>query len=117
MVISGSYYRTGDTLFVQAAVTDARTGHIVRVVGPVLASVRTPVAALDELRSRVMTALAVAVDVHAPQDLGGGELPPFDAYRDYVDGWDAYWHGDGLRARALFLREHVEAGEQRPVHR
>ena len=104
MVISGSYYRTGDTLFVQAALTDARSGRIVRVVGPILSSIRAPVAALDELRSRVMTALAAAVDVHALQDLGGGEPPPFDAYRDYVEGWDAFWHGDGPRAKALFLR-------------
>jgi TolB-like protein len=104
MVISGSYYRTGDTLFVQAALTDARTGRIVRVVGPILSSIRAPVAALDELRSRVMTALAATVDVHALQDFGGDELPPFDAYRDYVDGWDAFWHGDNPRAKALFLR-------------
>ena len=104
MVVSGSYYRTGDTLFVQAALTDAHTGRIVRVVGPILSSIRAPVAALDELRSRVMTALAATVDVHALQDLGRGEPPPFDAYRDYVDGWDAYWHGDGPRAKTLFLR-------------
>ena len=76
MVISGSYYRTGDTLFVQAAVTDARTGRIVRVVGPILSSVRTPVAALDELRSRVMTALAATVDVHAPAGPQRRRAPP-----------------------------------------
>ena len=104
IVISGSYYRTGDTLFVQATITDAGTGRIVRVVGPILSSVRTPIAALDELRSRVMSALAATVDVRAAQDLGGGEVPPFDAYRDYVDGWDVYWHGDGGRAKGLFLR-------------
>jgi DNA-binding SARP family transcriptional activator/TolB-like protein len=103
LAISGSYYRTGDTLFVQAAVLDVPTGRVLRVVGPVLSSVHTPVAALDELRSRVMTALASAVDLHPPPDLGG-ELPPFDAYRDYVDGWDAFWHGDGQRAKLLFLR-------------
>ena len=120
MVISGSYYRTGDTLFVQAAVTDAHTGRIVRVVGPILSSVRAPVAALDELRSRVMTALAAAVDVHALQDLGRGEPPPFDAYRDYVDGWDAYWHGDGPRAKALFLRaarRDTGVHQRRPLRR
>jgi DNA-binding SARP family transcriptional activator/TolB-like protein/tetratricopeptide (TPR) repeat protein len=105
MVVSGSYYRTGDTLLVQAAVMDVRTERIVRVVGPILSSIRTPVAALDALRSRVMTALASAVDVRATQDLDRtDEVPPFDAYQAYVEGWDAFWHGDGRRAEGLFLQ-------------
>jgi DNA-binding SARP family transcriptional activator/TolB-like protein/tetratricopeptide (TPR) repeat protein len=105
LVVSGSYYRTGDTLFFEAAVTDARTGRIARVVGPILSSARTPVAGLDELRSRVMTALASAVDPRTSQTLDpGGEVPPFDAYQAYVEGLDAYWHGDGRRAQALFLQ-------------
>ena len=105
LVIDGDYYRTGDTLFVQASVIDVRTARIIRVVGPLITSVRTPVAALDELRSRVMTALASAVDVRGTQDLGRtDELPPFAAYQAYVEGWDAFWHGDGRGAEALFLR-------------
>ncbi|HEY7635337.1 MAG TPA: BTAD domain-containing putative transcriptional regulator [Gemmatimonadales bacterium] len=105
LVISGSYYRTGDTLFLQAAVTDARTGRITRVVGPVLSSMRAPVAGLDELRSRVMTALATVVDLHAANALATSEdIPPFEAYRAYIDGWDAFQHGDGRRAETLFLQ-------------
>ena len=99
LVVSGSYYRTGDTLFFQAAVLDAQNERILRAVGPILSRARMPVAGLDELRSRVMSALASVVDVHATQGLGRGEPPPFDAYRDYVDGWDAYWHGDIQGAR------------------
>ena len=104
IVVSGNYYRTGDTLLFQANVVDAGSGRILRAVGPVVASVRAPVAALDKLGSRVMSAIASAVDVHATQDLTSTEIPPFEAYRDYVDAWDAYWHGDGPRAQALFLR-------------
>ena len=105
LVVSGSYYRTGDTLLFQAAVANVGTGEIVRAVGPVLSRTNTPVAGLDELGSRVMSALASVVDAHGTQDLGGGsELPPFDAYQDYVQGWDAFWNGDGRRAEALFLQ-------------
>jgi DNA-binding SARP family transcriptional activator/TolB-like protein len=104
LIVSGSYYLTGDTLFLQAAVTDARTHQIVRAVGPILAGVKTPVAAVEGLRSRVMSTLASMVDVHATQDLRIEEPPPFEAYRAYVDGWDAFWHGDGLRSLQLFLR-------------
>ncbi|MGH7667913.1 MAG: hypothetical protein ACRENQ_00340, partial [Gemmatimonadaceae bacterium] len=103
LIVSGSYYQTGDTLFFQAAVMDVGTARIVRAVGPILASVRAPVAALDEVRSRVTTALASVVDVHATQAFDPSEIPTFDAYPAYVDGWDAFWHGDGHRAVALFL--------------
>lgn len=104
LVISGSYYRARDTLFFQAGVTDVNTGRLVRAVGPILSSDRTPVGALDELRSRVMAALASVVDARATQNLDDGhEVPTFDAYRNYVDGWDAYWNGDSPRAKALFL--------------
>jgi DNA-binding SARP family transcriptional activator/TolB-like protein len=105
LVVSGSYYRTGDSLLLEAAITDARTGRLARVVGPIRSSARTPVAGLDELKSRVMTALATAVDAHAAPDLQASvEVPPYDAYEAYLEGWDAFWHGDGRRADTLFLR-------------
>jgi len=104
MVVSGSYYRTGDTLAFQANVIDVKTGRIVRAVGPILSTVGAPIAALNELRSRVLTALASAIDVRGTQGLQSVELPPFDVYQDYVNAWDAYWHGDSPLAQALFLR-------------
>src|SRR6185437_16077246 len=104
IVVSGTYYRTADTLLFQAQVTDVATGRILRVTGPIRSSVRTPIAGLNALRSRVETALASSVDVHATQSFDGDEMPPFDAYRDYVNAWDVYWHGDVQSAKALFLR-------------
>ena len=103
LIVSGSFDRTGDTLFVQAAVTDAGSGRIVRAVGPILATVRDPVGGLDELRSRVTTALASVVDRHAAHPIDEDDIPPFDAYEAYVEGWDTYWHGDTPRAESLFL--------------
>ena len=105
MVVSGSFYRAGDTLLFQATVMDVHTGRIVRVVGPVRSPAATPLAGLDELRSRVMTALASVVEVRGNEDFkGGGEIPTFDAYQAYVEGSDAFWHGDGRRAESLFLQ-------------
>jgi DNA-binding SARP family transcriptional activator/TolB-like protein len=109
IVVSGNYYRTGDSVLFQASIIEVKTGRILRTVGPVVSSVRTPVSALDELRSRVMSAIAFAVDAHATLDLENAELPAFDAYRDYVDAWDAYWHADNPRAEALFLRAATRA--------
>ena len=103
-VVTGSYYRTGDSVLFQAAVTDARMGKIVRVVGPIGAGKDSPVTALDDLRSRVMSALASVVASHGAHAMEhGGEIPPFEAYQSYVEGLDASWHGDGHRAERLFL--------------
>jgi DNA-binding SARP family transcriptional activator/TolB-like protein len=103
-VVTGSYYRTGDSVLFQAEVSDARTGRIVRAVGPIGARSDSAVRALDDLRSRVMTALASVVDLHGSHDIeNGGEIPPFDAYQAYVEGLDANWHGDARRAVQYFL--------------
>ena len=98
VLVSGSYFRTGDTLFFNAAVTNAQTGRIAGVVGPIRArATRSP--GWTSLRSRVMSAVAAAVQVQATMDIRGPEVPPFDAYKDYVDGWDAFWHGDDRRRK------------------
>ena len=103
-VVTGSYYRTRDSVLFQAAVSDVATGRIVRAVGPIGARSDSAVTALDDLRSRVMTALASVVDFHESHDLEhGGEIPPFDAYQAYVEGLDANWHGDARRAEQFFL--------------
>lgn len=105
LIVSGSYYRALDTLILSAEVTDARTGRITRVIGPIRSSVHTPLTGLDELMSRVMTALATTVNAHAAQAFdAGAEVPPYDAYEAYVEGSDAAWHGDGPRAESLFLQ-------------
>lgn len=104
LVVSGSYYRSGDSLLFQAAVTNAASDRVVRVVGPIVASVTRPVAALNELRSRVMTALASQVDARVANDQDiQGQVPSFEAYQAYVEGRDAFWNGDGHRAEARFV--------------
>lgn len=105
LIVSGAYDRSGDSLLVQATVVDARTSDVLRAVGPIVADDRDPVPGIDALGSRVATALASIVDVRATHDLGHAtEMPRFEAYQAYVDGWDAYWHGDGVASESLFVR-------------
>ena len=105
LVVSGAYDRSGDTLLVEATVVDVRTSGVLRAVGPIIADERDPVRGIDALSSRVATALASIVDVRATHDLGrASEIPPFEAYQAYVDGWDAYWHGDAIASESLFVR-------------
>jgi DNA-binding SARP family transcriptional activator/TolB-like protein len=104
LLVSGNFYRTGDTVLFQAGVVDVSTGRILRAVGPIFASQHAPLTALDELRSRLMSALASVVNVRAPDNLENwGDVPRFEAYQAYVDGTDAYVHGDSRHAKALFL--------------
>jgi DNA-binding SARP family transcriptional activator/TolB-like protein len=105
MLVSGSYYKTGDTLLFQASVVDVANGRIIRAVGPIVAPSDEPLRALESLRSHVMTALATSVDSRFAESLdAGGEVPTFDAYQAYVEGWDAFWHGDGPHSERLFER-------------
>lgn len=112
LLVSGNFYRTGDTILFQAGVVDVPTGRIVRAVGPIFATQSAPLGALDELRSRVMSALASVVNVHAPDNFEDwGDVPPFEAYQAYIDASDAYVHGDGRRAEELFLSAaHLDSG-------
>jgi len=104
LLVSGNFYRTGDTILFQAGVVDVPTGRIVRAIGPIFATQRAPLGALDELRSRVMSALASVVNVRAPDNFEDwGDVPPFEAYLAYIDASDAYGHGDSHRAEELFL--------------
>ena len=103
VLVAGSYFRSGDTLFFNADISNPKTGRLAAAVGPIRSSARNPVIGLDDLRSRVMSAVASVVEVRATMDIRGPEVPPFEAYRNYVDGWDAFWHGDGPRAERLFL--------------
>lgn len=112
LLVSGNFYRTGDTILFQAGVVDVPTGRIVRAIGPIFATQRAPLGALDELRSRVMSALASIVNVRAPENFEDwGDVPPFEAYQAYIDASDAYLHGDGRRAKELFLSAaHLDSG-------
>jgi hypothetical protein len=102
-VVEGQYYRSGDTLMFVASIADANTGRITGQVGPVSGSITRPASALDRVRSRVMTALAIALDPRfAERAAPGVEPPPYPAYDAFVRGWDAFWLGDPRRAEQLF---------------
>jgi len=105
VAVSGSFYQAGDSLLFQAELTDAASGRILRVIGPIAAPAARPVAALYELRSHVMTGLAFVFQLRTPVDLiGEEELPSFEAYQSYIEGSDAFIRGDGPAAERYYLR-------------
>jgi TolB-like protein len=94
-VVSGTYYREGDTLTFHAAISDVRTGRLVRSMAPVKGARRSPSHLLAELQQRVAATLALARDTTAGTLIGSfAEPPSLDAYQEVYRGVEAYFHGD-----------------------
>ncbi len=86
-VIGGSYYKQGDSLYIRAQLIDANTGDIISSLEPVSAPASTPVRAVEQLRTRVLSALATALSVPSTGTTGLTLRPPtYDAYRAYEEG-------------------------------
>lgn len=103
LVITGSYYRSGDSLLFVAGIADG-DGRVLRTVGPLAASLARPVDGVDATRARVMSALASIVDVRSRADWNIIAAPPrFEAYEPYVAGWDNFWLGQYGKAESLFV--------------
>lgn len=87
-VVFGSYYLDGDTIRLQARVTNAERWTLLRAIAPVSAPKEAPQRLLEPLRQRVMAVLAVARDPRwAGWDMGTPP-PTYAAYEQYVTGRD-----------------------------
>ncbi len=91
LVVTGRYYRQADSLQLVAQVADARTGKVVRAVGPVTAPTAFPVQGAERLRQRLMAELAVLLDDRLARFQALELQPPsYEAYREYIDGLARY---------------------------
>lgn len=91
LVVTGRYYRDADSLEFVARVVDARSGKVVRAVGPVSAPMVTPVRGAERLRERLMAELAVLLDDRLARFQALERQPPrYEAYREYMDGLAGY---------------------------
>jgi tetratricopeptide (TPR) repeat protein len=91
MVVSGAYYRVGDSLELHAQVADADSARVLRTVGPIWMAAARPVEGIEQLRERLMGALAVLVDPHFSEwTRRTPVVPTYAAYREFVEGVDLY---------------------------
>jgi tRNA A-37 threonylcarbamoyl transferase component Bud32/tetratricopeptide (TPR) repeat protein len=101
-VVSGSYYRVSDSLSFQVQLTDTETG---RAIGPpdaIMTPVDSPVAAIEELRERVMGQMSVYLDERIAVAAAAGAPPTYDSYRAFSDGLDRYVRNDYRGALTSF---------------
>jgi serine/threonine protein kinase/tetratricopeptide (TPR) repeat protein len=90
LVVAGVYYLRGDSLHVQAAITDARRGKSLPLE-PVGAPGDELTTAVDRLGQRTLAALAQILEPRLPPEMRFRERPSlnFEAHLARVAGWEA----------------------------
>ena len=102
IVISGQYYRQGDSIQFYAQVTDARAGRLMSGVGPISGLASNPLEAVEVLGRRVTGALAPEFDQSMASRASAWSRPPtLQAYQEYVEGM------------RLFMRLRLDQGIER----
>jgi hypothetical protein len=95
LVVSGSFYRSGDSIHFRAAVTDVAQAKLLQVIGPEGAPSGEAIAAIEALRRRTLAALAPWVDARLVAAAGVQGAPPsFEAYQAFAQGLDYFYRRD-----------------------
>ncbi len=89
-VISGAYYlQNGEFLF-SAEANDVAAGQLLGAVEPCRSTVDAPLAAVEELRQRLMVIVASHLDERLRSSEHSLRLPSFDAYREHAMGVEQF---------------------------
>lgn len=107
LVVSGSYFRQGDSVGLRAELTNARQRELLHSIPPAYAVPSAPEQALDHLTDRLMGALASILDTEFGDVFAGAAQPPlFDAYVEYIAGTEAFAERRFRNAIEHFTRAH-----------
>lgn len=102
-VITGSYYRSADSVVFFAGIIDA-DGRVMRSVGPLAFQSSRAVDGVEAIRTRVMASLASIIDPHARGRFDIQESPPpYDAYQAFIAAFDAFWLSQFKKSESLFV--------------
>jgi DNA-binding SARP family transcriptional activator len=93
-VVSGAYYAAGAELVVQGWIGDARTGRVLRALGPARAPMAGPLGAVEALREEACTALARQFETRVVHVRAAGRAPSYEAHIAYVEGLSRFVDGD-----------------------
>jgi tetratricopeptide (TPR) repeat protein len=104
-VISGSYYLQGENIQLHAQIWDAKEGKLLPGLDSVRGPVNEPIKAIEFLRQRAMGVLASSFDTHISKFTDLGVKPPnYEAYREYLDGDQAFFRREYRKAIEYYSR-------------
>ena len=102
LIVSGTVVMRGDSLTLQAQVTDVRTGKVVLTLDPAVASTADPMAAVYVLEDRLLGALGNPGTAILPR---GFRAPKYAAYQQFAAGFERFAvRGDNMGSRPFFER-------------
>ena len=91
-VVTGSYYRQGDTLQFEANVVDPARGVTLHAVGPLRGPSAAASSMLGKLANRITAAMAASADSTAGARTASlGEPPSVDAFEHASRGWEMFF--------------------------
>jgi tetratricopeptide (TPR) repeat protein len=111
-VISGAYYRRGETVQYQVEATDVTRGRSLGALDPEIAPLDSPDDAIEPMRQHVMGLLAISFDERVAAHASSAAQPPsFEAYRAFDNGLVRYLRGheaDGYREASSYFHRAFE---------
>jgi DNA-binding SARP family transcriptional activator/TolB-like protein len=105
ILVTGAFYRAGDSLQFHTRIADARTGALLSVPDPVAGPGAEPLAIVERLRSRVTGSLAARLDWRLDRVQSAASPPPtWEAYHASIRGIEAFTALRFAEARTHFVR-------------
>jgi serine/threonine protein kinase/tetratricopeptide (TPR) repeat protein len=101
-IVMGSYYKVGENIQFQAKVLDA-DGKILQAIEPVSSQAAQTMDAVEGVRQGVLGAIAPLLDERLREFWGhGGKPPNYEAYQQYIQGFDLFHRHDYRGALEYF---------------
>ncbi|MEO6055840.1 MAG: AAA family ATPase [Gemmatimonadales bacterium] len=95
LVVSGSYYREGDSLRFEVQITDVLSHKLTRALNPVSALIGDAASVIPTLARRTVATVATAVDTQSAGMAAGLSQPPsYQAYDELGRAWESFWRDD-----------------------
>lgn len=103
-LVSGSYHLEGDMVHFRVRITDMVAGKLLRGPEVVAAPRSAPLAAVEEVRSRVAAFVAPALTSRATHAREALRPPGIEAYRAYLEGLEYFIRGQWYPALTHFRK-------------
>jgi tRNA A-37 threonylcarbamoyl transferase component Bud32 len=90
IVVRGAYYQQGDSLYFRASVTDGRSDRLLHSLESPAAAAAAPLSGIEQLRLRIMSALAPSLFPMHDYATVVRTPPRFEAYRAFMRGVELF---------------------------